>query len=332
MPTCADVAPIRDALSSLTPGDPVHAGALTVVPLILKVATPAGPCDPVGTPFAPEPGWLTLADAADRVVVTEVSEAGAVPVLTVANLADRPLLLLDGEELVGAKQNRVLNTTVLVAARTTVTIPVSCVEQGRWAWRARRATASDFSLFASARRTKAARVSESLRTAGRHDADQGEVWDAVADKARAFGVASPTGAMHDLYGHQAMLDETRGRLAPKPGQVGALVWIGRGWAGMELLAGADLFARAWPKLAAGYIADAFGQPPAEPMARRRAGSVLARVAHAVAELAPAVGLGDELRLASKAVVGAALVVGDRVAHLMAFPAPPVQHRKPVPAE
>jgi len=45
----------------------------------------------------------------------------------VANGADRPLLLLDGEELIGAKQNRILNTTVLVAAHTEVTIPVSCV-------------------------------------------------------------------------------------------------------------------------------------------------------------------------------------------------------------
>ena len=78
-------------------------------------------------------GLLTLEEAGDRVLVTEVSEAGSVPFLKVANGADRPLLLLDGEELIGAKQNRILNTTVLVAPHTEVTIPVSCVEQGRWA-------------------------------------------------------------------------------------------------------------------------------------------------------------------------------------------------------
>jgi hypothetical protein len=69
--------------------------------------------------------------------VTEVSEAGSVPFLQVANGADRPLLLLDGEELIGAEQNRILNTAVLVAAHTEVTIPVSCVEQGRWGYRGR---------------------------------------------------------------------------------------------------------------------------------------------------------------------------------------------------
>jgi hypothetical protein len=63
--------------------------------------------------------------------VTEVSEAGSVPFLQVTNGAARPLLLLDGEELLGAKQNRILNTTVPVAAHTEVTIPVSCVVSGQ---------------------------------------------------------------------------------------------------------------------------------------------------------------------------------------------------------
>src|ERR1700730_11677852 len=67
----------------------------------------------------------------------EVSEAGSVLFLKVVNGADRQLLLLDGEELLGAKQNRILNTTVLVDAHTEVIIPVSCVEQGRWGYRGR---------------------------------------------------------------------------------------------------------------------------------------------------------------------------------------------------
>ena len=36
----------------------------------------------------------------------------------------RLLFLLDGEELVGAKQNRIVNVTMLVAAHTTIVIPV----------------------------------------------------------------------------------------------------------------------------------------------------------------------------------------------------------------
>ena len=73
-------------------------------------------------------------------------QAGSVPFLKVANRADRPLLPLDGEELLGAKQNRILNTTVRVAAHTEVTIPVSCVEQGRWGYRGRQLSPGDASL------------------------------------------------------------------------------------------------------------------------------------------------------------------------------------------
>ena len=45
--------------------------------------------------------------------------AGSVPELAVKNPTDANVLLYDGEELLGAKQNRILNVTVLVAARST---------------------------------------------------------------------------------------------------------------------------------------------------------------------------------------------------------------------
>ena len=305
MPTCAEVAPISQALSVLIADAPIHAGALTVVPLF--------------APPGPEPDWLTLADAGERVAITEVSHEGAVPTLELVNRADRPVLLLDGEELVGAKQNRVLNTTVLVAAGAKVAIPVSCVEQGRWAWRSRRFSSSDVSLYAFARRKKAARVNHFLRAVGHHRSDQGEVWEDVAASAARLSVESPTDAMHDVFvRHEPEVGATRQAIAPRPGQVGAVVWIAGAWAGLELLAGPAMFARAWPRLATGYIADALGQAP-KPFAPDAAEVRLA-ILRTPAEPAPAVALGAEQRLTGTEVVGAALVVDERVAHLMAFPA------------
>jgi hypothetical protein len=63
--------------------------------------------------------------------VTVVSEGETVPELKVINKGGRAVLLLDGEELSGAKQSRVLNATNLMAAQTEVIIPVSCTEHGR---------------------------------------------------------------------------------------------------------------------------------------------------------------------------------------------------------
>src|SRR5216684_3728526 len=142
MPTLNEVPEVAKLLATILTGEPVTHGALAVIPLL--------------APNLDVPDWLTLEEAGDRARVTEVSEAGSVPFLQVANGADRPLLLLDGEELIGAKQNRILNTTVLVAARTETTIPVSCVEQGRWGYRGRHFAPGDASLFASTRQKKAA--------------------------------------------------------------------------------------------------------------------------------------------------------------------------------
>src|SRR5690349_11920635 len=85
-----------------------------------------------------EPHYRLLnSDTLPKVQITEVSEGGSVPTLMVKNGLDTRLFLIDGQELVGAKQNRILNTDVLVPAQTELKIPVSCVEQSRWSYRGR---------------------------------------------------------------------------------------------------------------------------------------------------------------------------------------------------
>src|SRR4051812_44653408 len=104
-------------------GQPQQAGAITMTPLF-PLRDPV--CDYVSLDEA-------LAGGLD---ISEVNEAGDVGELAVRNPLDRGVLLYDGEELVGAKQNRILNVSVLLGAGSTARIPVSCVESGRWAWRA----------------------------------------------------------------------------------------------------------------------------------------------------------------------------------------------------
>ena len=83
---------------------------------------------------ASDPGYVLLCEAvaAGEAAVMEVSAGGAVPSLLLKNRSKHPVLLLDGEELVGAKQNRIMNLTILAPPGQDLVIPVSCVEAGRW--------------------------------------------------------------------------------------------------------------------------------------------------------------------------------------------------------
>src|SRR5207247_7566173 len=84
-------------LSKLNLGAPQRFRNMTIIPLF--------------TPINHSPDYLTLWEAISKslLTVTEVSQAGSVPQLKVTNAADLPVLLLDGEERIGAKQNRILN-------------------------------------------------------------------------------------------------------------------------------------------------------------------------------------------------------------------------------
>jgi len=98
MNTNTDMNTIDDLMAAVTVGSPARHRNLSVYPLRSKGrgATAA---------------YLVLDDAlaTGRFRITEVSQSGSVPRLLAINDNGSPVFLLDGEELVGAKQNRVLN-------------------------------------------------------------------------------------------------------------------------------------------------------------------------------------------------------------------------------
>ena len=147
--------------------------------------------------------------------ISELSLEGQVPTILLRNFADEPVLILDGEELIGAKQNRVLNLTVLVPGKAELTVPVSCVEQGRWAYNTPEFRSSKRALYADLRARKVAQVSESLASSGSRSAHQTEIWQDIAEKCQRMGAIAPTGAMADLYDRfDSKLDEAINALAP----------------------------------------------------------------------------------------------------------------------
>ena len=273
---------------------------------------------------AAESNYLTLDEALDAGTarVTEVSEGGSVPELLFLNEGDAPVLLLDGEELVGAKQNRVLNLSILAPANASIKIPVSCVEAGRWSYRSRNFSSTPRHMYAKARAAKSGHVSMCMSDSGLRHSDQRALWKEIAEKSERMSVESETGSMSDIYERKEQaMKEFVDRFKPVDSQIGAVFAINNAISGLDLFDSPDTLSKILPKLVRSYVLDAIETPDAaeDRTDRKEAKRFVGGLAGSKFKSFPAVGMGDDLRIESRTVAGGALVVDDRSVHLWAFP-------------
>lgn len=270
-----------------------------------------------------DPKHLTLSEALARECVSfsEVSPRARVHELLFRNRSRQEVLLLDGDELVGAKQNRVLTSTVLVAPRSTLRIPVACVERGRW-WSSSGVTDENRMLFAHGRAGSMSAVDASLRATGERRTDQLEIWRLIGTKVAGFRADAKTEAMAELYRHlRSPLGEYQSAFSAEVHQVGA-VFLAYGRAvGLELFDSTRTLRAALPRLVGSYAIDALETPRRLVPAAREdlAQSFLKQVAAMPGTRFAGVGLGAEFRLRAHGLVGEALVANGRLVHLSALP-------------
>ncbi len=301
---------IADRTRTVQPDEPQGRPVLKVVPIL--------------GPSLDQPTYRLLdKQTLERVRIEEISDAGSVPELRVVNELDERLFLMDGQELVGAKQNRILNTDVLVPANTQLKIPVSCVEAGRWRYDSPR-----FSVGKNAshrtRSGKSSRVHQALKMTGTFDADQGAVWDEVRYCLEDVGAASATHALSDAYAmRQKDLDAFRGELRMPAGAVGLAVYRGGRFLGLDLFDRHTTLVYFWESLVDSYAIDwllleaapAEGEATPQPVA-----DVLRQAADAEWEGFQAPGEGRDYRLSNSRFTGSALVWEEStVVHLQVSP-------------
>jgi hypothetical protein len=272
--------------------------------------------------------YLTLdeAIATGRFRVTEVSEGGHVPELRVRNDLDTAVLLLDGEELVGAKQNRVVNLTILVPAQARLTIPVSCVEAGRWHHVSEAFTGSARAHFAEGRAHKTQQVSHALAMGEAAHADQGDVWGRISHRVALSGAQAPTAAMADVFGarHKDVQDYV-GALRPVEGQAGAVFAIGGRLAGVEWFDAPATLHELLPKIVSSYALDAAFAPlpraaaPVPPVGPDAVRDWVGRLNAHQPQEHDTVGLGEALRWDAPGMTAAGLLLDTRLIHFVGFP-------------
>ena len=267
------------------------------------------------------PSYVGLADAmqAGTLRVTEVSESGSVPHVLVFNDGDEPVLIIDGEELIGAKQNRVADTSILFKERSRTVVPVSCTEARRWAYSSAQFAESNAVLERRIRSRKSRSVHRSLKSTSTPRSDQREVWQGIAGLYCKAKFMSPTLALHDLV--RAQVQRFKEALQNFPcveGQVGLLVVINGRVAGLDVVSRPEVYAGLHKKLVRSYVLDALLDQPTPPKpvteAHALAEAFLASLDSSREEIFPSVGYGRDHRYLAPGLTGSALVHADHLVH------------------
>jgi hypothetical protein len=297
---------ISERLRNVRIGSPTEAGGLQMFGLYWE---------------SPGPGdYQTLDEATEAglLEVTEVSDSGSVPTLKVSNKGKDPVFLMAGEHLSGGKQNRVLNASILVAAQSELPIPVSCVERGRWAYRAQ-FSGSGSSSHSHLRRMMHSQATHAYRASGTPGSDQLEVWREVDRKLAESSSGSPTQYLHKCYEDtEPMLRSVVEQLPVPEGASGAVFAYGGRIVGFDLFDRPRTLYRLWEKLVRAYAIDARVAPDTRPVTVEEVRSWLDGAKEAKEEVFESPGLGEDVRLEGPHLVAACLRVQEQPIHVEAF--------------
>ncbi|MDH3252008.1 MAG: hypothetical protein OEM41_04400 [Ignavibacteria bacterium] len=266
----------------------------------------------------------TAAIKENLIAVKEVSAAGSVNSIFIVNHSSSFVFLMDGDILHGAKQNRVLNTSILLAPESKTVVPVSCVEQGRWRSRSARFSMGDYTAPSFIRAGKARKVKESLERKEGYRADQGEVWDGVTFFQMASDVHSKTSNLSDVYDHKEVEMEAFIRaFAADPQANGMGMFIGHDLLSLDIFNRKDIYEEYFARLLRGVALEAFYlHKPGKPVGKAEAGFKVLDFIDRFEDLEksrhPGVGVGHEYRFDSGGRTGFELRYDNHLIHLTAL--------------
>ncbi len=182
--------------------------------------------------------------------LVEVKECDTSQVNTVIvkNHSVTPLILIDGEEIIGGDQNRIVNSTILIDAESEMKIPVSCSEKHRWAFKSE-FKQSDYIANYKTRRAKeyASRVSSSF---------QDVIWSSIDSLEMEQDFASPTSAMDGSYENiKAAHNQIIKQFKIIDGQTGVLIMVDGQITGFELFLNSEIYREFHEKILKSYLID-----------------------------------------------------------------------------
>ncbi len=323
-------------LPTTTIGKRIESNGLSVFPLYLKN----------GLKAAVKSG-LEMIDKG-LVNVKEVSDAGSVPTLYVTNDSPYNVLFVEGDQLVGAKQNRICNSSVLIEPKSFAEIPVSCVEQGRWATKSaafasssnaatpemrkilkesKREARQAFMLQQQQAEQSAEPASAVHEQVAVHHASQGAVWEKVASMQSFHAAPSQTSSMEDVFESKRSLIERALQTFKYPQDArGWIIAIDGEIQTIEMFGKKKLCRKAWERVMRGCVLETMGKagrrhrgkkPKIGRVKEQQVLRALDRLSKLAWERVVAVSAGEEYRGDDGSLIGSQLRLDGQLVHLSA---------------
>ena len=292
-------------IPELVIGTAARHGAVTVLPLF---------------PAVPRPGVAyrlgTHALASGALEIHELSGGGVIDRLEARNRGADRVLFIEGDHLLGSKQNRVITSSALLPGKRVATLPVSCVEQGRWQGDSHRFQGTGAVAPVSVRRIIKQTVTSALLDQRGRAADQARIWSQIAAQQRRHRVTSATCALEASY--VTLGDDLRpiaARLPYAPNATGLAIGIAGQLVSIDLFDQPRTCELYWRQLVEGAALEALGLSPAGSVGCQEVEHLVAQLRDAAWRAVPPVGEGDELRARTAETAASVLVVDGRIVHL-----------------
>jgi hypothetical protein len=272
--------------------------------------------------------YLTLDEALEAkcIEVAELSQNGQVPQIKIINRSDRMVFLMAGEQVVGCKQNRVLNASMMVPAHREMPLPVTCVEGGRWGYKSSFFSSGHSSSHHHLRAMMDRQATQGYKFVGAPRSDQAAVWGEVSRKLDAMGSRSPSSELQAMYrDHDRKLAQAIEQLPAPKDCHGVVFTIAGKISGADLFDQPETLRKLWPKLVRSCAVDSFegSKKNYGSIATEEVAAWLERASRATPTEFASPGVGQDIRLEGQDIdgqdiFGAGLVVQDQPVHVELF--------------
>lgn len=179
-------------------------------------------------------------------VIRESAQEGVVGKLLAINNTPDFLLLTDMDILMGSKQNRVVNTSVLLAPESKTTIDVSCVERLRWDYTSPAFKMSKHSMDHNLRSAKAASVSNESQGLFRGESTQSRMWSMISNRVIARKIPNPTDDYEKELGADMRTTRSKHRIDAVPSCNALMIFMYHRFFAMDLFGNRDAYRYYFP--------------------------------------------------------------------------------------